>query len=160
VGLSHTRRPKQDHVPSLLHEAQGGELRHQLAIQLRLEIEVELGQGLVHWVVGKPEPAAQATRFGGLDFAGQEPLQHLGDRAVGLGGAIQFGRKLLGRGTEPEVGEVLAQALIAGCLSAGAEGGSPAHEVATAESASYSARSRSCTCSPARRTARSITLVG
>jgi putative transposase len=78
-----------------------------------------------------------------------EGLVHHSDRGVQyLEGAVELGAQLLGGGGQPQVGEVLAQALVGGRL--GVADGHPA-------TTSYSARLRTSTWSPTPRCWRSMT---
>jgi hypothetical protein len=78
VGLAHAGRAEQDDVLGPLHEAQARQLSDDLAVDRRLEVEVELLQGLDP---GKPgefeatlDPPLIATPPLGLQVLGQEAL--------------------------------------------------------------------------------------
>ena len=45
VGFAHARGSQQDHVLVAFHEPKAGQFSHQLAVNARLEAEVELLQG-------------------------------------------------------------------------------------------------------------------
>src|SRR6266540_651578 len=129
VRLPDAGRTEQDDVPVLLHEPQRGELGDELSIEVGLEIEVEIGQGLVDGIAGEAEPATKTPRLSGFVLQLQEPLQNLRGGQVFRQRSVELATQMLFRGREPEIGEVLAEPLVGRRL---------AHSAAT----SYSRRSR------------------
>ena len=85
------------------------------AVDGGLEVELEVGQALGERVVGEAQPAGQAPGGGGLDLGRQEPLEDLHRRrAASAVARSSSAARLLGRGGQAEVGEMLARAGIGG----------------------------------------------
>src|SRR5204863_8670332 len=102
------RRPQQQHIAVLFDEAEGAQLGDQLAVQRRLEVEVELRQRLVDRVGREPQPPALAARFGLAHLQLQELLENLRGGALLSERLIERGAELLGGGREAELSQVLS----------------------------------------------------
>ena len=90
VGLAHPRRPQQQDVLRPAHEPQGGELPHHLGVNGRLEVEVELLQGLQPGQPGLLQPGLGAFLVPALPLAGQGIDQELPVSQVVLGGLFAY----------------------------------------------------------------------
>src|SRR6266545_2925561 len=112
MGLSDPRRSEQEHVAPLLHEPQARQLAEHLAVDRGLVVELELGQRLSKRVVGEPEPPVQAPSPRRFGFLGEQILQHLDRRQLLVVRPIKGRRELLGRGGQPEVGQMLPEPLV------------------------------------------------
>src|SRR5262245_44554184 len=99
MRLADTRRAEQDDVLGALHETQASELAHLPTVDRRLELEVELVEGLDPRQPGQLEPALDAALIAAAPFR----LERLGEKAlvveVALGrvlaDAIELGEEVL-----------------------------------------------------------------
>ena len=120
MAFAHTRWPQQDHVAALLDEAQRGEFSEHLAIQRRLEVQIELGERLVNRVARKAQPSAQPPRPRCIRFDRHQAFQHLRRRCLLARATVELVGKMLCGGAHLEVRKMFTQALVrAGVRAAG-----------------------------------------
>ncbi len=99
MTLTDAWRSEQDHVSFLLDEAERGEFSDERAVERGLKFEVELGQGLVHWVVGEAEAATRPPRLGGSNLDVEQALQDVGCRELLLERSVELSAEVLSLAT-------------------------------------------------------------
>ena len=83
----------------------------ELAVDRRLGVEVEVGQLPGRGQAREAGQAGLPAGLGGGDLDRQEAFQERGMAEAG-GGVVELGGQRLGRGGQPQLGEVTAQLLV------------------------------------------------
>jgi hypothetical protein len=110
VRLTNAGRPEHEHVFGAGDEAAGRELAHELGIDRRLELELELLERLHRWEVRDLDPHRDALLLLGLGLLGEHLIKKVEVCGLGACGLRQDAVEALRHGTEPELEQPLLDA--------------------------------------------------